>query len=308
MGLSKSTKIGGLVVVIVFIIFIVLYFVFFGKKGTFATFGDKAYRGISSYKNVTPFVNFYKQNQQIRDRWEFGTLQISEVYIPYKKFYNSKNVEDVPVVIMEEIGNAVAFMESGQDFTNLSTEPFQRLGITIINMDRLMTQYFESLSISKDKMGGRDINASKSFDDYVKVNQQENGFIKTFLDSAMLEHYATNDKNAAKFREDVTSDLVMSSLMNSTDPRANHMMENDYQNYWDDKHAGSRYKSAKAVYDSIDKRFPGTFERRVLDDEPFPTYEKDPKDPNVPRPGIIGRVSDQPYAYDIYAKNYIRSF
>jgi hypothetical protein len=306
-------KIGVAAIIIVVIIIIVLFLFWLAKKylpmsGSFAGFGAE-YKNIGPYADVDPFVRFMVQNGLLADEYRAGTITIDKVSVVYGDFLSrvkAGQVDNAPMKIVKEVQGIMGYIATGQDFTIISAEPFRLVGQAIINIDRLCKAYASQLPFYKDKVGGTDPNTSKIYDDYIKANEAKDGYIQQFLNSAQLEEFATNSSKAAKYKEDVTEDLVISSMLDNVDPRDN--KEHQYQEFWDDKHSGGSHLSSKMVYDKIDKRYPGTYDRRILEDEPYSEYEKDPKDPNVPRPGIIGKVADEPYHYDRRAGVWYRQY
>jgi hypothetical protein len=297
------------VVIIVIIVFIIMMLIkFFPNSGTFSGFA--AYKNIDSYLNVDPFINFYKQNSILTDEWYNGSItidKVSYVYMAFLKLVKEGKVNNAPTKIVEEIKYVASFIATGQEFDTPSTVAFKELGQAIVNINRLCILYLEGLKFSKDKLGGSDPGASKLYDDYQKVEAAEDGYVKQFLVNAQVEHWASNDSQAKQFQQDLAEDLVISSALNNTDPREQMNMEHGYQQYWDDMHSNGKYKSAQGVYDAIDKRFPGTFDRKILSDESVVDYDPNPKNPNVPRPGILGHTPDQPYTNDPYINNFYRA-
>lgn len=299
-----NLKYVGIVAIVGLIVLFVLVFIIWlvSKKlpisGTFAGFAAE-YKNIGPYENVDPFVRFMVQNKLLADEYRAGTITIDKVSVVYGEFLKmvkEGKVDNAPVKIVKQVQKVMGYMATGQDFTVVTAEPFRLVGQAIINIDRLCQVYASQLPFYKDKVGGSDPNISKVYDDYIKANQAKDGRIQQFLNSAQLEEFATNSSKAAQYREDATEDLVLSSMLNNIDPRDD--KAHQYQELWDDRHAGGSHISAKAVYDKIDKRYPGTYDRKILSDDDYSPYEKEPKDPNVPRPGIIGRVPDEQYHHD----------
>lgn len=297
----KHVGVGVLVVILV--IAIIIFVIWLAMKylpisGTFAGFASE-YKNIGPYENVDPFVRFMVQNGLLADEYRAGTItidKVSVVYGDFLKMVKEGKVDNAPIKIVKQVQKVIGYMATGQDFTVVTAEPFRLVGQAIINIDRLCKVYASQLPYYKDKVGGSDPNVSKVYDDYIRVNQAKDGRVQQFLNSAQLEEFATNSSKAAKYREDATEDLVISSMLDNVDPRDD--KSHQYQDYWDDKHTGGTHISSKAVYDKMDKRYPGTYDRKILADDDYSPYEKDPKDPNVPRPGILGRVADEPYHHD----------
>jgi hypothetical protein len=308
-GLIASITLG-VVIVLSLIIFMVIYLIFkkvMSPSGTFAGFGTK-YRGLDSGLNVDPLVAFFYQNRELRKKVDTGTVQIDEVYFTYKSFINKSDLQNVPVDIMKEATAMVMLMESGRDFTSPETTSFRSLGMAITGMDRLVVTYLESLKIAKNKVGGTDPNQEKVFQDYMKVNTVNTGYVEGVLNAVDMDGFCGNDSNAAeRMKSDLREQVGLQLQMDRADPIRYEQSQYDYQNGLSDSMAHSgKMKTAGELYK--DKRFPGTAERRQIRDEPTYPSEKDYKDPNVPRPGIIGKVADVPYHYDVHAKNYTRSF
>ncbi len=297
--------IGALVALVVIALLIFVVFKMLPQSGTFAGFGAK-YRGLDPYMNVDPLVRFYYANRELRKKVETGTVIIDEVYFIYKQFINSPHLENVPVDVMKEATNAVAFMESGRDFSIPESVDFKPLGMAIIGMDRLLSTYLDGLKLSKSTVGGTDPNKEKVYSDYLKVASLNTGYIDGILNNVDIDQiYGDDKKRAQEVKDDLIEQVGINLQLTQADPVRYAQNEYEYQNKLADNMSG-KYKSAKEMY--IDKRFPGTFERRQIRDEPTYKPEKDYKDPNVPRPGIIGKVADNPYHYDVHAKNYVRSF
>lgn len=310
--LLKYSTIALVAVIVLLFIVIVVYIIY--KKvlpttGKFA--GFSAYKNLASYSDADkdPFAKFYTQNKLLADEFRTGSLTIDKVTIVYSEFLDAAHngkADNAPVTIVEQIQDLFGFIATGQDFTTVKTEAMVMVGQGIISINRLCDSYFSQLPMFKNKLGGTDAAASKLYDDYIKAGTPRDGQIQEYLTHARVEDYSSNDATAARYRQDIAEDLVISSALDNTDPR-NVMREGDYQEYWDTKHAGTKHESPKAVYDRIDKRYPGTYDRRYLDDEPYAPWEESPKDPNVPRPGIIGRVPDIQYHYDRQAGIYHRN-
>lgn len=302
----KGKIIAAIVVAVIVIIIIIVVIMLVKNKSTFAGFAAK-YRGIDSYQNVDPIANFYYQNRELRKRAEMGTITIEEAYYIYKSFYNNPNVQNVPVDIMNEVQRIVMFIESGRDFTIPETTDFKTLMMAIINMDRLLVQYLDSLKLSKNTLGGTDPHQEKVYNDYLKVNSLGTGYIEGVLDAIDVAGLNGNDTNRArKMAQDIKEEIGIQLQMGQSDPVRYNQYTYDYSNKISEPGMFASGKSAEELY--RDKRFPGTYERKILRDEPTIAPDKDYKDPNVPRPGIIGRVADDPYHYDIHAKNFVRSF
>lgn len=293
---------GIIIAIIILVILVVVFKKYFPSSGNFAGFCAKL-RGLDSYMDVDPLANFFFQNRELRKKLEMGTIQIDEVYYIYKSFVNHPKLQNVPVDILREAAVMVSFMESSRDFTIPDTTDFRTLGMAIIGMDRLLVTYLDSLKIGKNKVGGTDSNQEKVFNDYQRVNSLGTGYVEGVLNNIDIDGYYGPDKKAAqKMKEDISEQIGLQLQMDRADP-----LKYEYQNSLSDNMDRSgKYKTAQELY--IDKRFPGTAERRQIRDEPIYKPEKDYKDPNVPRPGIIGKIADVPYHYDIHAKNYVRSY
>ena len=296
-----------IVIVVILIVFVgglVLYSL--PKSGAFAGFTSK-YRGLDPYLDVDPIVRFFYANRELRKKVETGTVIIDEVYFIYKQFVNSPNLENVPIDILKEASRMTAFMESGRDFSGPESVDFRPLGQGIIGMDRLLSTYLDSLKLTKNKVGGTDPNEEKVYSDFIKIGGLRGGYIDGVLGSLDIDQMYGNDtKRAREVKEDLVEQVGLQLQLTQADPVRYEQNEYEYQNNLaEGLNKDGKFKSAGTLY--IDKRFPGTFERRQIRDEPTYQPDKNYKDPNVPRPGIIGRVSDNPYHYDIHAKNYIRS-
>lgn len=309
--MTPCKKTIGIIIVVVLIILlvgaaIILIWKKWPSSGAFAGFASK-YRGLDPYMDVDPMVKFYYANRELRKKFETGTIIIDEVYFIYKQFLNAPNIENVPVSIMSEVAKAVQFMESGREFYSAESVDFKPLGLAITNMDRLLTTYLDSLKYSKNKVGGTDSQQEKLYSDYLKVGTIGNGYIDGVINGIELDSYFGNDSRRAKeAKEDLVEQIGLQMQMTQADPVRYMQNENAYGDKLSESMGGGKMMSAAEKY--VDKRFPGTFERRQITDEPAFKYEKDPKDPNVPRLGIIGKVPDVPYHYDVHAKNYVRSF
>lgn len=299
--------IGVLVALLIIALVVFVAYKMLPKSGAFAGFASK-YRGIDPYMNVDPIVRFYYANRELRKKVETGTIIIDELYFIYKQFINSTNLENVPVSIIQEATRMVAFMESGRDFSIPESVDFKPLGMAVIGMDRLLSTYLDSLKIAKNKVGGTDPNQEKVYDDYMRVASLNNGYIDGILSSIDIDQiYGDDKKRAQEVRDDLVEQVGLQLQLTQADPVRYAQNEYEYQNNLSENmNKNSKFKSAKELYK--DRRFPGTFERRQIRDEPTYKPEKDYKDPNVPRPGIIGKVADNPYHYDVHAKNYVRSF
>lgn len=296
----KCLGIGAIVVAVILLLVLAIWFIMkhLPMSGSFAGFAAE-YKNIGPYENVDPFVRFMVQNGLLADEYRAGTITIDKVSIVYGDFLKmvkAGKVDNAPTKIVKDVQQVVGFMATGQDFTSVNSEAFKMVGQGIISIDRLCKTYASQLPYYKDKVGGSDPNTSKVYDDYIKANDAKDGRIQQFLNSAQLEEFATNSSKAAKYREDATEDLVISSMLDNIDPRDDRGQQ--YQEMWDDRHTGGSHISAKAVYDKIDRRYPGTYDRKILSDDDYSPYEKEPKDPNVPRPGILGRVPDEQYHHD----------
>jgi hypothetical protein len=307
-GITKAVI--ALIVVVVIILLIVggvlLFKHFWPSSGAFAGFASK-YRGLDPYMNVDPLVKFYYANRELRTKFEMGTIIIDEVYYIYKQFINSPSIENVPVSVMSEAAKTVQFMESGREFYSPESVDFKPLGLAIVNMDRMLTSYLDSLKYSKNKVGGTDSQQEKLYSDYLKVGNTGSGYIDGVLNGVELESFYGNDTGRAQAaKEDLVEQIGLQLQLTQADPVRYMQNEHAYENKLSESMHGGKMQSAAEKY--VDKRFPGTFERRQISDEPSFKYEKDPKDPNVPRLGIIGKVPDVPYHYDVHAKNYVRSF
>jgi len=306
---GKAIGIGVIAIIIIAVFVIIGYFILkkiWPTSGEFAGFASK-YRGLDPYMDVDPLVKFYYANRELRKKFEMGTIIIDEVYFIYKQFLNSPDVQNVPVSIMSETAKTVQFMESGREFYSPESVDFKPLGLAITNMDRLLTSYLDSLKYSKNKVGGTDSQQEKLYSDYLKVGTVGSGYIDGVLNGIELDSYFGNDtKRSQEAKEDLVEQIGLQLQLTQADPVRYAQNEHDYDNKLSESMHGGKMQSAAEKY--IDKRFPGTFERRQITDEPAFRYEKDPKDPNVPRLGIIGKVPDVPYHYDVHAKNYIRSF
>lgn len=315
MDSKKLLKYSGvflIAVVVIIIIAILLYIIatrLLPKTGKFAGFA--AYKNLASYSEADrdPFAAFCSANALLADEYGRGTLTIDKVSVVYLRFLSSAEkgkADNAPVKIVEEIQKLVGYIGTGQDFTSPLGEGMIYVGMGVLNIHRLCQSYMNQLPLFKDKLGGSDPAATKLHNDYIQAGKPRDGYISQFLDTARVEEYSSNTTKAAQYREDVATDLVISSMLDNTDPR-NTMREGNYQEYWDDKHSGTKHMAPKQVYDRIDKRYPGTFDRRILEDDPYTPYEKNPKDPNVPRLGIIGKVPDYPYHYDLQNGVYTRT-
>lgn len=298
----KYGVIAVIIVAIVILLLVVVVYLWrkFGPTiGSFAGFGAE-YKNIGSYQDLDPFIEFVAKNRYLAEEFNTGTLTIDKVSVVYGDFLTQVRegkVDNAPLSIVEAAQKVMGYMATGQDFTSVKNEPFILVGQGIVNIDRLCQTYLHNLRLHKDKVGGTDPNAAKLYDDYIKSNRAKEGYVQQFLNNAQVEEFSSNPTQAEKYRQDVSEDLVFSSMLNNTDPREK-MREYDYQDHWDDVHARTKHMAPKQVYDRIDKRYPGPYDRRFLDDEPYSPYDKDAKDPNVPRPGILGKVADEPYHYD----------
>lgn len=277
------------------------------NSGSFAGFGERGYRSLDPGISVHPLVEFYYKNRELRKQVETGVAQIESVYITYKSFVNAQGLEQVPKAIMLEAAKMVSFMEDGRDFTIPDTNDFKSLGMAIISMDRLLVSYLDSLKVSKDKLGGTDPAQERIHQDYMRVGSLGTGYIDNVLNNIDIDGmYGDDTKGAERVKADIREQIGIQLQMGQSDPLRYAESDYSYQNSLNDGMSTKGMISAREKYK--DRRFPGTFERRQILDEPVYKPEKDYKDPNVPRPGIIGKIADVPYHYDIYAKNYIRSF
>lgn len=293
------------VIVIIVVILIIIVFLikkFMPKTGTFAGF-----RGMSPYMNVDPLVKFYFENRELRKKVDMGTIQIDETYLVYKSFINSPGLQNVPIDILREATTLVAFMESGREFSSPETPDFKPLGMGIINMDRLLVTYLDSLKISKNKVGGTDSSQEKVFHDYMRVNSIGTGYLEGALSAIDVDgFYGSDVRSANTMKEQMTEEIGIQLQYGNADPIRYEQDAHEYENSLAD-HMGKSGTVKPPNFGKIDRRFPGTSERRQIRDEPTYPVEKNFKAPNVPRPGMIGRVSDNPYHYDTHAHNYVRT-
>lgn len=251
------------------------------STGNFAGFASK-YRGYDPYMNVDPLVKFYYANRELRTKFESGTIIIDEVYFIYKQFLNSSNLENVPIPIMSEVAKTVQFMESGREFYSPESVDFKPLGLALINMDRMLVSFLDSLKYSKNKVGGTDSQQEKLYSDYLKVGTIGNGYIEGVSKAVELDSFYGNDtKRAKEAKEDLVEQIGLQLQMTQADPIRYAQNEYAYGDKLNESMGGGKMQSAAEKY--IDRRFPGTYERRQITDEPAFKYEKDPKDPNVPR-------------------------
>lgn len=315
MDSKKILKYSGIfvaVLVIIIVICILIYIIatkVWPKTGTFAGFA--AYKNLASYSEADrdPFAAFCSANALLADEYGRGTLTIDKVSMVYFKFLSAAeagHADNAPVEIVKNIQDLVGYIGTAQDFTSPLGEGMTNVGMGVLNIHRRCQNYMNQLPLFKDKLGGSDPAATKLHNDYINSGKPRDGYINQFLDTAKVEEYSSNTSKAAQYREDVATDLAISSMLDNTDPR-NVMREHDYQEYWDNKHAGTKHLAPKQVYEKIDKKYPGTYDRRYLEDDPYTPWEKNPKDPNVPRPGIIGKVPDYPYHYDLQNGIYTRT-
>lgn len=295
------------IVILLIAIFVVMAFKKWGPKtGTFAGFSAK-YRGIDSYQNVDPLVNFFYQNRELRKSVESGQLSIENVYIIYKSFYNNKNLQNVPMPIMKEVENLVKYMEVGKDFSSIQSPDAKTLVMGITNMDRLLTQFLESLSLTKDTVGGTNTAQEKLHNDYMSVNNISSGYVQQAMEASGVTVGASSERMASKIDSDIREEIGLQLQIGQSDVLRYMQSADEYQNKLsgDMKNTGL---SAAEYYSKHDKRFPGSYERNVVLDEPITMPDKNYKNPSVPRPGIIGKIADDPYHYDVHAKNFIRSY
>lgn len=305
----NKTHIGiavGAIVIISIFLFIVLFVIFrmTPNSGTFAGFGEKGYRSLGPGIDVHPIVEFYYKNRELRKKIQEGTAQIEAIYITYKSFVNADGLDQVPTEIMKYAMTAVSFMEQGGDFSIPDTPEFRRLGMFIVNMDRTIVSYLDSLKFSKSKVGGTDPNQERVYNDYIKVGSVKSGIADNMIENLEIDKFFGDDtRKAEEFKDTMREQIGLQLQMGQSDPLR--YAENDFS-YQENLNSNMKGMSAGEKY--RDKRFPGTYERRQISDGPIRPLEKNYRDPNVPRLGIIGRTADVPYEYDVHAKNFVRSY